>query len=246
MQANTIGVRSSRLLGFIIVLISEGLLIAGIRLSPEPYRWIVVAQIAAPWLAFALASPLLKAIKFRYAWENKYVAWMGCAFVIAAPAKLAYIYVGLVNSRPLVLIACSVGLIFCAVGVFLDRQLRKDLVAIVLWAAALILYSYVAIFQLNCVLDKSAATIRQPSVIKKSLAFGYLYHSHYELLLQPWGSDHHIANAAVPRRLYVGANPGDTVCVVEREGWLGMRWYTVQPRSWNGGPVFLGRVRGSQ
>ena len=246
MHANTMSVRSSRLLVFIIVLVSECLLIAGIRLSPEPYRWIVMAQIVAPWLAFALASAILRALKVRYAWENKYVAWMGCAFVIAAPAKLAYIYVEVVNCLPLVLTACSVGVVLWAVGTFVDRELRNDPVAVVLWAAALTLYSYVAMFQLNCVLDKSPVRIYKTIVIKKSLAFGYLYHSDYQLLLQPWGSDHRIASAAVSRRLYVGADSGDTVCVVERLGWLGMRWYTVQPHSWNGGPVFLGEVRGSR
>jgi hypothetical protein len=205
-----------------------------------------VAQVVAPWLAFALASPLLRAIKFDYQWDHKYVAWIGCAFLITAPAKIAYYYVELVNSLPLILIACSVGVILCVVAIFLDRELRHDPVTIVLFVAALILYSHAAIFQLNCVLDKSRVSICKSTLIKKSLVFGYLYHSDYQLLLQPCGSEHRIVSAAVPRRLYVGADSGDTVCLVQRQGWLGMMWYTVQPHSWSGGPVFLGRVRGSR
>jgi hypothetical protein len=80
--------------------------------------------------------------------------------------------------------------------------------------------------QANCGLDDSPSTVYRTVVSGKGP---------YHLDLVPWGANpalkslttHH--RAMVPRETYNAVQEGDPVCVEQREGALGMAWYTARP-----------------
>jgi hypothetical protein len=226
------------------------LLPTAIGFGPGPYFWLIPAQILVPWIAFGLVWCFPRVISFGCSWADKYVAWSGLVLLITLPARIAYYYVALLNETSAFLTAFIVGALLCLAAALLDskRLARRERFVMVFWLLPATLYSHAAASQLNCVLDNSPATVYRSVVIKKPLAYGDMYHPDYWLRVEPWGAEHGAKDkdAGVSSRTYHSVHVGDTVCVVQREGWLGLRWFTVQTCPWRGGPVFLGAVRGSR
>jgi hypothetical protein len=238
----------SRLFTLLVLLPLACLLVTAIGFGPSPYFWLIPAQILVPWIAFGLVWYFPGVISFDGGWDDKYVAWSAVVLLITLPARIAYYYVALLNETSALLAAFIVSAILCLAAALIesDRLARRDRFVMIFWLLPAMLYSHAAAIQLNCVLDNSPATVYRSVVIKKPLEYGTMYHPHYWLRVEPWGAEHGAKDAGVSSRTYHSVHVGETVCVVQREGWLGLRWFTVQTCPWRGGPVFLGEVRGSR
>jgi len=240
--------RGSRLFSLFVLLPLAFLLPTAIGFGPSPYFWLIPTQVLVPWIAFALVWCFPRVISFGCSWADKYLAWSGLVLLVTLPARIAYYYVALSSEPSALATAFIAGVTLCGLAALIDakRLARRERSAMVFWLLPAVLYCHAAALQLNCVLDNSPATVYRSVVIKKPLVYGDMYHPDYWLRVEPWGAEHGAKDAGVSSRTYHSVQVGDTVCVVQREGWLGMRWYTVQTFPWRGGPVFLGAVRGSR
>jgi hypothetical protein len=144
-----------------------------------------------------------------------------------------------VRKLPVLELACVVGaVLFAALLVSEVRAKGNPFLSIIVFFPSFG-YAYSAVVQLNCVLDRSPATVYETLVSDKSPRGPSLY-------MQPWGpapepksimTPYH---ALVPRQIFDAVQEGGPICVVQREGALGIAWYTAQVCPWNGEPVALG------
>src|SRR5579864_4003772 len=97
-------------------------------------------------------------------------------------------------------------------------------------------YGYATMEWLNVTLDRSPATIQKSTTAGKFWA----YKGGPCLRVKPWGFISGVRDVEVSYALYKSVQPGDTVCLVVREGALRVPWYTAQACPWNRAEVQLG------
>jgi hypothetical protein len=157
--------------------------------------------------------------------HGRYVSFVFAGLLISLVAEVPYGFTSLVSRTPTALCACVVGL---ALLIVLNvRQLADWKVNRVLadtLAGSLIFYSYVALVQLNCLLDRSPAMLYKSVVVGK----GKEFLGPYTLHIQPWSGFRGVATAGVARKVDSSVERGDTICVLERKGALNMAWFTAQ------------------
>ena len=239
--------RGSRLVTMLALGTFGGLLIVGIMSDPNPYYWVMAVQASVPFLAFSIVWFFPRFVSFGADWADKYLVWAILVPLVTLISRVAFFYANLLHEAITLAIACAASGILCSAAVWLDPELSassaKSRITI---AVALMFFSpmyfYAVVAQLNVVLDKSSATVYKSKVVAKSYVSGLGFHPDYQLTMESWTSERGTKAGAVPLRLFSNIHRGDTVCVVQREGWLGMRWYTIQACPWAGGPVVLGDV----
>jgi len=212
------------------------LMLAGVAIDSFPYRWVLAVQIGLPWVSFALTWYF---VDREQDWGGRYISLLFSTFLTSLMALIPYGYMSLVSSTRTVLWACAVGLaIFLALTVreLADWKINRWIAIMV--AGSLMFYSYVALLQLNCVLDQSPALVYTSTVAGKVLVF----RGPDRLRIQPWSAFHGIATVGVSPRVYNSVQRGDTICVVQRTGAFNTIWFTAQTCPWTGGPVDLGPV----
>ena len=212
------------------------LMLAGVAFDSFPYRWVLAVQIGLPWVSFALTWYF---VDREQDWGGRYISLLFSTFLTSLMALIPYGYMSLVSSTRTVLWACAVGLaIFIALSVheLADWKINRWIATML--AGSLIFYSYVALLQLNCVLDRSPALVYTSTVSGKVLVF----RGPDRLRIQPWSAFHGIATVGVSPRVYYSVQRGDTICVVQRTGAFNTIWFTAQTCPWTGGPVDLGPV----
>jgi hypothetical protein len=239
--------RGSGIFTLLFLLVVEGLLIIGIRSDSSPYRWVMGVQILVPFIAPGAVWRFPELVSFGCGWADKYVVWTLLAPLLAVTARLAFYYVNLLQETPIVVVASIAGTILSLSAGRIDPALSglfaKHGRLILIWSLFFsILYFYAAIFELNAVFDNSPVLVYRSRVIAKSYVSGLYFHPEYQLAIGPWDSEGGTRNAAVPRRIFSTVHVGDTVCVIQKTGWLGIGWYVVQACSRVGGPVSLGDV----
>lgn len=239
--------RGAKISSVLVLLPLEILLVAGIMLEPKPYSWLMALQIGGPWVAFVLLWRFPRLVSFGCGWADKYVAWMLAVLLISLPARIAYFYVSLLRGALMALVACILGVLLCAAATLLDPELRakRQRMMLPFFFFTTALYAYAAAFQMNCALDDSPATIHHSVVHAKLYVSGSSFHPDDQLRLEPWGTEQDGTTPGVPPGLFANVHVGDTVCAVQREGWLRMPWFTVQTCSWTGSEVRFGDVGGS-
>lgn len=87
------------------------------------------------------------------------------------------------------------------------------------------LYSYGAVYGVNCVFDSSSPSIYPTRVVDKSEHRGRKGRRTYYVHVAPWG--HHLdrERISVSRATYGTTAIGDEVDIDLYQGWLGMPWY---------------------
>ena len=240
--------RGAWISSLLVVFPMEFLLLAGIMLDPKPYYWLVALEAGGPWVAFVLFWRFPRLVSFSGGWADKHAAWVLAVLLISLPTRIAYYYVSLQRETPMILAACILGVLLCAAAMLLDPELRakRQWVILPFLFYAAFIYAYATAFQMNCVLDNSPTAIHRSVVRAKFHVGGLSYHPDDQLQLAPWGTEEHALKAAVPPRFFADVHEGDTVCAVQRDGWLRMRWFTVQACSWTGSPVPFGDVGGGR
>jgi hypothetical protein len=102
----------------------------------------------------------------------------------------------------------------------------KGLIALALFA---VVYGYGLVRELNIELDRSQATVYETTVLSKT-RMRTTYGLHYAA----WGPGSEESSIAVTRALAHSVHQGDRICIVVKQGALGMGWYTAQACPWNG------------
>jgi hypothetical protein len=98
-----------------------------------------------------------------------------------------------------------------------------------------LLYGYVAARELDVMLDRSPDVVTRAVVSHRNAASGSV-----GLTIEPWGPVTARRNVSVPHRAWRSVRVGDTVCMVGRQGALGVPWYTAQSCPWTGGRTDVG------
>jgi hypothetical protein len=207
---------------FLLMRVGGLLTLGGDAFDPLPLRWFLVAQIGLPWISFAVTWYCLDRDQGGH---GRYVSLVFASLLTSLVAGVPYGFMSLVSRTPTVLWACVVGLaIFIVLNVRQLADWKVNRVLAVTLAGSLMFYSYVALVQLNCLLDRSPAMLYKSVVVGK----GREYLGPYTLHIQPWNGVGDVAIVGVPRKLDSSVEPGDTICVLQRKGAFQMAWFTAQ------------------
>jgi hypothetical protein len=209
-------------------MLSGVLLEIAINLVPHPTHWLPAVQVGVPWIGYAVAR--ICRLDYPYAYP---LYFSFCSVVSMGTLDLAALSDRLVPAA-----AALAGGLVLVVAVTWSEPPASSPSARVGWVAGVLLaalYVYASMFVANCLLDRSGARVERAAVVRKRQAVK----GPSKVYLQ-WGG-HGLTSEPVGERLFQSVQPGDTVCIVERGGALGMAWHTVQLCPYNGGPVAVGR-----
>lgn len=217
---------------------------------PKPYGWILGIQAGSVWLAVMMVwcfpgrYSIFHGLGGRradllYNAGERRIALIGIWFPTAYVFLMYYDFYATLHPPVLILRACLVGGVLFGAAALPDSDLwadrnRLNVVFAVLLSFA---YGYATLLQLNCVLDRSPATVYQSLVTEKRVLNGFRRGPH--LQIDAWGPEHESRMISVPYTLYHSIQPGERVCMVLRKGALAVAWYTAQPCPYNGAPVLL-------
>jgi hypothetical protein len=218
------------------VVIINLLMLAGIAVDPHPYRWVMAVQIGLPWVSFALTWYFLDR---EQGGTSRFISLLFSSLFTSLVALIPFGYLSLLNRLSALVSACVAGLAVSAVltlPALIQRRL-SGIPAIIL-AGSLTLYCYVALFEINCTLDRSPAVVYASIVSAKR----FVYRDPNRLQIRPWGRRSDFATVGVSPKAFRSVRAGDTICVVQRSGALHMPWFTAQTCPWTGGAVDLGPV----
>jgi hypothetical protein len=220
-----------------------------LRLWQRPYVFEMVFQVAVPWIAVGMAlsapgsyslfhgllSKRFTAASSRTNVKCRSLAWVWSPAVLTL--LLHYRYLMLPNQAPVIGWGCLAGALLFGLAALSDEEL---------WSPALrlhvaggfvlaLVWGYAAVLQLNTVLDDSPGAVYPTVVTAKS---GRTV-SDLHLTIAPWRHEPEPRSVNVPVKVFLSVKPGGTVCMVMRQGALGIGWYTAQACPWKGGLVQL-------
>jgi hypothetical protein len=199
-----------------------------------PFTPLVVLHILLPWLTVAMVAAFPDDFTLALPKKNAYRKCLSLGWVFLAFCSLAvYDTAQLVNWRRAVSLACLPALAFFAVPILVHTRrgakpcfTPAGLVALGLFSA---LYGYGVVRELNVLLDDSPAKVTPAAVLTK-----FHIRGSYGLSYAPWNSGDQRQSIWVTRSLYRSVQPRERVCMVTKEGGLGMPWYSAQACPWNG------------
>jgi hypothetical protein len=209
----------------------------------EPSVPMTAVLVGLPWVAVGMVWCFPGRFFFFPVPFDRRLTLFGVLFFASMAPFGAYCYAAFVRKLPVLEVACVVGAILFAALLASEVRTKGNPVLMMIALPLSVLYGYAVVVQLNCVLDHSTATVYQTVVSNKSLR-------RPSLDMQPWGpapepksimTPYH---ALVPRQILDAVQQGGPICVVQRDGALGISWYSAQVCPWNGQPVVLG-VEGS-
>jgi hypothetical protein len=214
------------------------MMLVGIGLDPNPYRWLMAVQIGLPCVSFVLTWHFQDRERGS---DNRYIAFLFSNLFTPQLALIAFGHISLVSRLSLVVGACVTGLVVSALlttHALINRRFSATIP--IMMAGSLALYCYSALYQLNCVLDRSPAMVYESKILAKGLT----YLGPNTLEIRPWIQGGDIATVGVSPKIFHSVLPGDTICIVQRSGALHMPWFTAQTSPWTGGTVDFGPVGG--
>jgi hypothetical protein len=227
----------------IAILLAAALVLIAIRfVLAQSYDLVVALQLILPWVLYGCLA--------RQGPGGVFISWMWSSIACYFLTMGYFGYATLVDRTDAVAAACILGAgLIAGIAVHRPEMVAKGVrqLTFLIYCFTAV-YSYNALLQLNCLLDRSPVTIYRPIVLEKV----YGIRRSVGLLVESWSPDqrHNAASvllvkpgaAMVPPspELFKTAREGETICVLQRKGALGMSWYTAQSRSWTGGPLALG------
>lgn len=195
--------------------------------APPPL-WLVLLEASAPWIAVAavLRFPERLVVFFGGRRVPLFGVW---SFAALAPLGVNA-YRPLVRTLPAVELGLLAGAVVFAAAAISLRQPKAIPLLILPILPLSLLYGFTNVVQVNWVLDQSPATMFRTVVTRKSPAG----RSELSLDLGPWGASPEQKSLStrdrisVARETYDAVRVGGPVCVMQREGALGIAWYTAQ------------------
>jgi hypothetical protein len=132
-------------------------------------------------------------------------------------------------------LAAAVGIVLFSVSIVADGNMRRrrswgGMVLLFLFNA---MYGYVGTFELNVLLDRSPAAVQRSVVESKYYVIGR--GGGDRLDIRPWGPVDQVKSVWVWGPVYRAVQAGGPVCMVLRQGALGIPWYTAHACPWNDG-----------
>jgi hypothetical protein len=140
-------------------------------------------------------------------------------------------YATLVRDLPALEMGSVAGAVLFAAAVIVHRRLQANSGLLAFLFLFSLVWGCCAVFKANCLLDQSPGTVYRTVVSGKHMGRGASVY----LDLEPWGANptpkslNYRYSASVPRETYDAVRVGGPVCVEQREGALGMAWYTARP-----------------
>jgi hypothetical protein len=191
----------------------------------RPSVRIMALEAGAPWVvvAAALCFPNRCAVFFDRNCVR--IPLFGIWFFCAVAPLGAFPHASLVRLLPALGLGSAAGAVLFAAAAIARWRAREGGPGP--WAVLLLLslvYGCANLRQANCGLDHSPATVYKTVVSGKHTG----RHATLFLDLEPWGANPTAKQYAVvvPRETYDAFREGSPVCVEQREGALGMAWYT--------------------
>jgi len=123
--------------------------------------------------------------------------------------------------------AVVVAVLLAGAGFASDATMREQRGSALLWMLLLLSYGYGSVVLGNRLLEHSPGEDYQVAVLGKRMSHGRS--TAYYLMLAPWGPRREPGEVSVSRTLYAAEMPGDSVCVHQGPGALGIGWYVVAP-----------------
>ena len=90
----------------------------------------------------------------------------------------------------------------------------------------ILIYSFAAVYGINCVYDNSKPKIHKVAVVDKSIYSGK--HTSYYLQVEPWNKNIDDNKIKVPKNQYDQTKVGDTVNVDSKQGLLKIAWHYIE------------------
>jgi hypothetical protein len=188
--------------------------------------------VALPWIAVALAALFPRDFTLSMTKKDAPRSGFALAWVFTPLTYLAvFDTTKLFDYERAVYLGCCAGAVFFLAVILVNGRCRvspsaKGLIALALFA---LVYGYGLVRELNIELDRSPGTAYEAMVLTKT-RMRTTYGLHYAA----WGPNNREGSIAVTRSLARSVHPGDRVCIVMKQGALGMSWYTAQACPWNG------------
>jgi hypothetical protein len=201
-------------------------------LLQRPFLMLVALHMALPWIAVALAA--LFPGDFTLSMTKKGAQRSGLALTwVFTPLSYLAVFntTRLFSFERAVYLGCLAGAVFFLAVILVNARCRvspsvKGLIALALFAAV---YGYGLVRELNIELDRSQGAAYETTVLTKTHM-----RTNYGLHYAAWGPGNGEGSMAVARSLAHSVHEGDRVCMVVKQGALGMSWYTAQACPWNG------------
>jgi hypothetical protein len=206
---------------------------------PRPSVSLTVVLVGLPWVAVGMVWCFPGRFFFFPVPGDRRLTLFGVLFLASMAPFGTYCYAAPVRKLPVLGLACAVGAILFAALLVSEVRAKGNTVLLLIAFPLSFGYGYAAVVQLNCVLDHSAAMVYKTVVTDKSLR-------RPSLDIQPWGPEPEAKSimtpyhTLVPQRIFDAVQKGGPICVAQKDGALGIRWYTAQVCPWNGQPVVLG------
>jgi hypothetical protein len=206
---------------------------------PRPSVPMMAFMAGLPWVAAGMVWFFPSRFHFFPAPEDGRLALFGVLFFACLAPIGTYCYATSVRRLPAIGLACVVGAVLFAALMVSEVRAKGNPVLLMIAFPLSFGYGYAAVVKLNCVLDHSPATVYETVVSDKSPRGPALD-------IQPWGPEPEAKSimtpyhTRVPQQIFDAVPVGGPICVVQRDGALGIRWYTAQACPWNKQPIALG------
>jgi hypothetical protein len=198
------------------------------RVYPKPSLWLVAVEAGLPWIAVVAALCFPKRWAVFADRGGAVIPFFGVWFFSALSLMGGPAHTSLVGRIPAFEMGLVAGAVLCAGAAIAMVRSKGGLVNLVVVLPLSLGSGYGAVVHANCLLDDSPATAYRTVVSDKSSYRGL------HLELEPWGPAPGAESlmtpyrVSVPRETYDAVRVGGPVCVEQREGALGMAWYTAR------------------
>jgi hypothetical protein len=197
-------------------------------LYPVPYAAAVLVAAILPWAALLLVAKSggLYRLDARRndVRPNLAVAMYLPGFVLLMRAVQD---LGVLDWQRALTYGALAALVLCWAALMCDPTLRARRAAALLLFGLMCAYGYGAVVLGNAELDSAPGGDYRVQVLGMHYSRGSRSTSYY-LRLAPWGPRLQPQDVSVARVLYAATRPGDTVCVHQGPGVLGISWYVVR------------------
>lgn len=197
---------------------------------PQPSVWLTAIEAGMPWIAVAAALCFPKRCVIFADKGGARIPLFGVWFFSVLALMGGFDYASLVRKLPALELGLVTGSVLFAGAVAAHVRARGSLVNLVVVLPLSLGCGYGTASQANYVLDRSPATAYKTVVSEKYAG----HHGSQFLYLDPWGANPAPKSVtapykvSVPRETYDLVHEGGPVCVNQKEGGLGMAWFTAQ------------------
>jgi len=212
----------------LVLLIAGFLALGGVLPGfQRPSLWAMTLEVGLPVVALGAAFCFPDRFVVCANRGDRRLSLIGAWFFSGTAHFGAYSYIIPVHRLPVIEVGFVLGAVVFAAAVISHLLAKAKLFNLVIALPLSLGYGYGVVNQVNCLLDHSPTTVYRTVVSYKSPRSRMLY-------LEPWGPNPAPKGlltsyrALVPRATSDAVRKGDTVCVVQRAGAMGMSWYTVQ------------------